>query len=179
VGSPPPLTFEDEDLFAVPTKRPATRRDDRATSFAAADKVAKAQGTIRATVLQFAQEVGPVGFIDDDLIKNFGGDGPESSWRKRRQELFDEGVLVDLGRTRANRHGNQETIWMHHQYVPGGAPAPARAKPVKVDSADLKARGRATADEMLKWSRSMSNEGRMMFASALKDAAEVMRLLSL
>ena len=179
----PPLDFGDDDLFAVPPKRPAVRRNDHDTSRAAADKAAVAQGTIKAAVLSFAETAGPAGFMDDQLVEA-NPDSPESSWRKRRTELTQEGHLCDSGSKRMNRQGNLEVVWVHRMFAnsppPDAAPdmrrAPARAKPA---DADLKARGKATATEMLKWSDSMHKEGRMMFASALQEAAELMRLLSI
>jgi hypothetical protein len=90
---------------------PATRRDDYATSRAASDALKPVTGKIALEVLAFARRYGPMGITDDDLKAGFP-DAPESSYRKRRTELAQRGYLVDSGRTRTNRHGREETVWV-------------------------------------------------------------------
>jgi hypothetical protein len=90
---------------------PATRRDDYATSIAAADALKPVTGKIALEVLSFARRYGPIGITDDDL-KAYFRDAPESSYRKRRTELAQLGYLVDSGKVRPNRHGRDETVWV-------------------------------------------------------------------
>jgi hypothetical protein len=90
---------------------PATRRDDYATSIAASDALKPVTGKIALEVLAFARRYGPMGITDGDLKACFP-DAPESSYRKRRTELAQLGYLVDSGRTRTNRHGREETVWI-------------------------------------------------------------------
>lgn len=181
----PPLSFEDEDLFAIPAAKaprgPHTGRNAPGTSHKAAGLVEPHVGTIREQVEAFARAAGEQGFIDEDLIKLAGDERQgDRSYRPRRTELTDANVIVDSGRTQRNAKGHDCVIWVHRDYAfnPPAVVVPAKGV-VDPRKAELKARGKATAEEMLKWSQSMSKEGRMMFASALKDAAEVMRLLSI
>ena len=83
MSEPPPLDFGDEDLFAIPSKAPATRTADHPTSVKAAARVAAEQETIKARVLRFAKDgytivfvghknhdeaVGTVGEVDAGLV---------------------------------------------------------------------------------------------------------------
>jgi hypothetical protein len=171
---PPPLDFDDGDLFAVPKpKPPATRQDDHPTSSRAAAKVAAAQETIKARVLRFAKEAGADGFIDADLLAKFP-DSPESSHRKRRTELTTEGLIVDSGRTRTNDHGNAEVVWLHREFHHG----PVR--PHQLPQAEWDAvmvRLAARADEVNSWATQAHREGRSAWARGLTELAQDLRLL--
>jgi hypothetical protein len=90
--------------------RPATRHDDHRTSEAAADALKPVTGKIALEVLDFYQRRGSYGATDDELKLAFP-DAPESSYRKRRTELAQRGLLGDCGETRPNRRGRQEIVW--------------------------------------------------------------------
>lgn len=106
------------------------RRDDHATSIAAASTVRRV--TLRQCVLDIALQAGHDGIIDDEL-KVAHPDTPESSVRKRRTELAQENVLLDIGRTRMNRHGQEETVWMHRDFHWSPPPLVDRAPPMSKD----------------------------------------------
>jgi hypothetical protein len=105
----------DPNLFDI---RPGMlREDDYATSVEAAKTVVHKQGTIRAKVEQYSIERAAYGFIDDDLRERFGLHHPESSFRKRRTELAQDGVILNSGQSRPNRNGDQATVWVHKDYA--------------------------------------------------------------
>lgn len=112
----------------------ATRRMTRAgaprTSRKAAEVVAGKKPTIRARVEQYARDRGARGFTDAELRMAVGTTGPESSFRKRRTELAQDGVVLDTGRERPNEHGVKATVWVHKDHAGKGAkrvrPAPSK-----------------------------------------------------
>ena len=57
----------------------------------------------------------------------------ESSVRKRRSELAQENVLLDTGRVRKNRHGNEEKVWMHREFHHNPPPLVDRVQPISKD----------------------------------------------
>lgn len=161
------------DLFT-----PATRSSDPPTSREAAETVAPAVGTIREEVLAFAMERGSTGFVDDDLVRTFcrGEEKrPESSYRKRRSELAQEGWIIDVGEQRTNGFGNNEIVWRHRGFVE--APPPLRTRDPKERRKDIKGEGLEKALQLDQFARSLHNEGRAMLAQALKEAASIMREL--
>lgn len=102
--------------------RGMVRIPDHSTSEQAATSVKRK--TIRAIVLEFA-EGRPQGFIDDD-VRAIRPDAPESSMRKRRTELSDDGYILDTGTTRTNAKGSQSIVWIHRRFHP--APPPIKVK---------------------------------------------------
>lgn len=100
------------------TRKSMTRREDYPTSEAAADSVERA--TIRGKVLAFA-ETNWMGFIDDDLRALDPG-APESSFRKRRTELMQDGLIVATDSTRLNKHGKDATVFVHRKFHPNPPP---------------------------------------------------------
>lgn len=94
------------DLMATP----ATRAQDQRTSEWAAALMASVTGKIAVEVLDFFKRAGAAGATDDELKVAFP-DAAESSYRKRRTELFHKGLLVDTGATRPNRRGREEIVW--------------------------------------------------------------------
>lgn len=102
-----------------------TQRGAPKTSIKAARTVMRRQNTIRAEVEEFALGRGATGFIDEDLREHFGVNVPESSYRKRRTELAQDGYILDSGTTRKNRMGQSVTIWVHRNF------AGDKAKPVE------------------------------------------------
>ena len=106
------------------------RRDDHATSIAAATTVRRV--TLRQCVLDIALQKGALGITDDEL-KVAHPDTPESSVRKRRTELAQENVLLDTGRTRMNRHGQDEAVWVHRDFHAFPPPLVERTAPMSKD----------------------------------------------
>jgi len=164
------------DLFT-----PATRRTDPDTSHKAARSLEGTAASIRSVVEKLAREAGPAGLIDDDLVLAFP-DAPESSFRKRRSELHQEGVLVDSGRRRRNRHGNEEIIWVHRDFAGDIEARPRRQPPAPTpaprDNAELYVRGKAWAKKLDEFAAQMKAEGRGLFANDLNTAADTMRELT-
>lgn len=99
------------DLFDLP--KGMVRLNDHTTSILAAHHVKRV--TIRERVLNIARDAGTVGITDDEL-KAAHPDSPESSIRKRRTELAQENYLLETARTRRNRHGQMERVWMHRDW---------------------------------------------------------------
>lgn len=159
------------DLFT-----PATRSSDPPTSREAAETVAPAVGTIRETVLAFALDRGTRGFIDDDLVRTYCEGSPESSYRKRRSELAQEGFLVDTGEVRTNRFGNNEIVWVHRDFA---ARAPAIQERISRGGlAGLKAQAIIDANFLDREATSLRKEGRAMFAEELRRIATSLRALA-
>jgi len=92
------------------------RRLDHATSVGAAQSATIRKMTMRDRVLQLAHTMRAHG-ITDDFLKIKHPETPESSLRKRRTELAQENVLLENGTTRPNRHGQQEKVFVHRDYV--------------------------------------------------------------
>jgi len=101
-----------------------TRTPDHATSEAAAESVGRRAPTIRARVLAFAAKR-PLGFIDEELLA-LDPDAPESSYRKRRTELTDDGLILDSGLKSRKRNGELAIVWCHRKFHP--APPPITEK---------------------------------------------------
>lgn len=98
------------------------RIPDHSTSEKAASGVKRQ--TIRARVLAFAESM-PGGFIDEQVQQLELG-RPESSFRKRRTELTDDGYILDSGVERKNSKGQDCTVWIHRKFHP--APPPIKVK---------------------------------------------------
>ena len=106
------------------------RRPDHSTSIAAAIKVRRR--TLREVVIDEALSEGAVGITDDELKARYP-QTPESSVRKRRTELAQENVLLESGRVRKNRHGQEEKVWMHRDFHWSPPPLVDRAPPMSKD----------------------------------------------
>ena len=170
----PPLSFDDDgDLFAVPSKPPATRTNDHQTSLRAAARAAAMQDTIKGRVLRFAHERGAEGFIDADLLAAFP-DSPESSHRKRRTELTSEGLILDSGQTRENGHGNAEVVWVHREFHVG----PVKPQHMTQDQwNEHVAKLAGMADTVNEWATAMLRQGANQWGRAMADLAHDLRLL--
>lgn len=107
------------------------RTPDHATSEAAAKNVTRRLSTIRQRVIAYAESA-PQGFIDMDLLDKFGG--AESSYRKRRTELTEEGVIVATSSTRTNRNGQQATVFVYRGFHPNPPPEVVKAKGKAADA---------------------------------------------
>lgn len=110
--------------------RGMVRKDDHATSIAAAETVNPA--TLRARVLHFADACGRDGFTDS-YLRGLDRNRPESSMRKRRTELAQENWLIDTGRTRENEHGQQEIVWVHRDHCVSPPPLKQREPQISKD----------------------------------------------
>lgn len=91
-----------------------TREDDHSTSIAAAKK-AKASGlpVLRQQVYDVIK-VAPNGLTDCEIriaCSELFGVRSESTYRKRRTELTDLGLVVWTGERRPNEGGNMEKVW--------------------------------------------------------------------
>lgn len=86
------------------------RRSDPDTSHAAANDVSPFLVGIQAAVLDYAAECEPGGFIDPMLNARFDCAG--SSYRSRRAELVDRGLIADTGARRTlDGKGRRFIVW--------------------------------------------------------------------
>lgn len=102
------------------------RNPDQRTSILAAQRVRRVP--IRQYVTEFAQSRAEVGFTDEDLLASKPGQ-PESSLRTRRNELMQENILLDSGRTVTNRRGQEMIVWVHRDFHPSPPPIVERIAP--------------------------------------------------
>lgn len=153
------------------TEGPHTGRFDPRTSHRAARRLKPGRLTIRDRVLSFAADRPE--FIDEDLVDAFP-DAPESSYRKRRTELTEEGWIVDSERTRNNRDGNAEIVWVYRSKHPSPPPLRSR-RATKATKGEVRAQAEAHATRLDQFAASMKKEGRGPFANALLDAADFIR----
>ena len=94
------------------------RHDDPHTSEEAALAVAPHLNEIQREVEAYATRCGYFGFTDYELNIHFMTTG--STYRSRRAELADMGVIVDSGKVkRKGENGRNHTIWMHRDFVRG------------------------------------------------------------
>jgi hypothetical protein len=68
-------------------------------------------GKIAVDVLLWFRSRGAYGGTDHELTLAFP-DAPESSYRKRRTELTQKGLLRDSGRTRKNAKLYDQVVWV-------------------------------------------------------------------
>lgn len=91
-----------------------TRKDDHTTSIKAAKRVKagglnKRQRIVHEVLLEY-----PDGLADFELravCNKRHGHAAESTYRKRRSELFKAGYVAWTGDTRLNADGNPEKVW--------------------------------------------------------------------
>lgn len=131
--------------------RGMARTVDRPTSIKAAREVQRRSGTIREAVENFFALRGPMGATDDEVRRHFGDEKPESSYRKRRTELAQDGIILDTGKERGNRFGVKSTVWVHRDHAGPGA---KKVEPVETKrsqrEAILAAAVRAGIDELVR-----------------------------
>ena len=85
------------------------RRDDMDTSRDAAEEVTPHIRELQIKVLEFAREHG-AGFTDVDLNQHFGT--TSSTYRTRRSELVDKGLIEDTGdRVALGGRGRRHALW--------------------------------------------------------------------
>lgn len=86
-----------DTLYAEQARRLHRHRDPD-TSREAAGAVALELSRIQNEVLAYARGKGFAGFTDKDLVRHFDDDG--STYRSRRAELVERGLLMDSGNRR-------------------------------------------------------------------------------
>lgn len=171
----------ERDLFDIPPARreqqlaarggmadaygPAhARQTDPPTSHKAAREVTPHTDTLRADVERWASGRGPEGFIDEELSVAFDA-ADSSSYRTRRAELTQAGVIVNTGRHRLNGNGRSCIVWMHRTFR--GQPAmPDRPLTMREKLERHANRLRLSASQM-------KAEGRTAFAAELVETADL------
>jgi hypothetical protein len=151
---------------------PHTRREDPDTSHKAARTLRRTRLSLRDKVLSFAAD--HADFIDEDLVHAFP-DAPESSYRKRRSELTEEGWIVDSGRRRKNGDGNDMIVWVYRSRHPNPPPLIGRRTSGPEPRGPDRTAGLQHAANLEEGARQMRREGRAMWADQLQQAAEYIR----
>jgi hypothetical protein len=98
-----------DDLFSRRESHQLTRRADPATSFAAGAKVAPKLRELQRRVLDELRKAHPQGLCDFELEERCGSHG--STFRTRRSELVDLGLVKDSGQKRLMA-GRQRIVWV-------------------------------------------------------------------
>lgn len=94
------------------------RKNSRETSIAAAQSVMPTMSDTHIEVLNYAFDAGYGGFTDIELMNNFNS--VTSTYRSRRAELTEVGLLVDSGvRRRHPERGNtrDHIVWKHKEFI--------------------------------------------------------------
>lgn len=106
----PPIDERISNLPVLPA-----RNTDPATSHIAAQGGRKSRGTQRIKVYNYFGECKGQGSTDYEmkLVLHF----TESSARKRRQELRDDGLIIDSGRRRPTNTGYPAIVWVLAEYA--------------------------------------------------------------
>ncbi len=101
----------DADLFGFrPAVQAHARRDDLDTSHAAAEEVSPHIRELQAKVLDYARSRGRTGFTDVALNEHF--ETTSSTYRTRRSELVDKGLVEDSGeRVALGGRGRKHALW--------------------------------------------------------------------
>jgi hypothetical protein len=81
-----------------------------ATSRAAAEAIAPAAGTLRATVLAYLVRCEESGATDEEMQTAIGM--AQNTQRPRRGELVRAGFVRDSGKTRPTRSGRNASVWI-------------------------------------------------------------------
>lgn len=93
------------DLFTL------TRKTDPQTSHEAAEGVHNKITDLQQIILDWSRT--RMSFTDDIMVAEISIDHPKhspSTWRTRRSELRDAGLIEKVGRTK-NARGNNVTVW--------------------------------------------------------------------
>jgi hypothetical protein len=96
--SPDPLTFR------------GLTAGTRATSRAAAQRIAPTVTTIRGRVLDYVRSRGTHGATDEEIQRGVGLEG--STQRPRRVELYVQGWITDSGQRRVTASGRRAVVWL-------------------------------------------------------------------
>jgi hypothetical protein len=90
------------------------RTDARETSIEAAKPIFRILNELQAKVLYFAEQK-PEGFTDEEM--NFFFDTHRSTFRARRSELVNAGLIMDSGRKAKMVNGRNATVWILSEYM--------------------------------------------------------------
>lgn len=91
------------------------RRQDPSTSFRAADGIVHRLRPIQMKVIEVLDAVGPEGLTDLELEERCGNHG--STFRTRRAELAEVGLVVDTGRHKV-LNGTKRIVWALKKFYP-------------------------------------------------------------
>ena len=80
------------------------------TSVDAADQIKGVSGKMRRIVLDVIRGFASVGCSDEEGMLNCAM--PASTWRPRRVELVNAGLVVDSGKTRKTKSGRKAVVWI-------------------------------------------------------------------
>lgn len=94
---------------AIPSGEPPCQHHSP-TSREAAKAIAPSAQTLRGQVLAWFRSLGEHGATDEQLCDHFGG--TPGTWRARRIELTQAGLLRDSSNTREARSGRQAVVWV-------------------------------------------------------------------
>lgn len=100
--------MQQRDLFDTPPMPPAQRHS--ATSREAAAAVEPSAETLRRIVLSAIRGAGDTGLTDEEgqtLLEMTG-----NTYRPRRRECEQAGLVRDSGRTRSTRSGRKAVVWV-------------------------------------------------------------------
>jgi hypothetical protein len=91
------------------------RSTDPETSFEAAESIMPKLNEVQQKVEEYAISRNRFGFTDYEMNEHFNHTG--STYRSRRAELADRGVIIDTGRRKQRGEGGRNHIvWMHRDY---------------------------------------------------------------
>lgn len=102
-------TWSGDTLFSEKTAKQLTRRTDPGTSFQAASQVVGKLKEIQKRVLAELKSAMPEGLTDLELEERCGSHG--STFRTRRSELVELGMVADSGRKK-NQNGRNRIVWV-------------------------------------------------------------------
>lgn len=102
--------LNERDLFGNDNVAAHARRCDPDTSHAAAAEISLSLRKLQAAVLSYAFQCGSTGFTDPQLNDHFGTHS--STYRTRRAELVDYGLIADTGeRPKLGGGGRCHAVW--------------------------------------------------------------------
>ena len=90
------------------------RRWDQPTSIEAAEFIKPKAKEIRAIVLDYTESRATDGFTDYEMNSYF--EATSSTYRSRRAELVESGLIKDKGTTKRGPNGRNYKVWVHHDY---------------------------------------------------------------
>lgn len=92
------------------------RTNDQDTSVAAAKSVEPTLTQKRMAVLELLRNAGPRGLTDYEIAQNWP-QAPESTYRKRRSELADMGLVADSGRREKRGGPTNRIVWVLNEFT--------------------------------------------------------------
>jgi len=91
------------------------RKSDPETSFEAAESIMPKLNEIQQQVEEYAISRNLIGFTDYEMNEHFQHRG--STYRSRRAELADRGLIVDSGRRKyRGKSGRRHIVWIHGDF---------------------------------------------------------------